>query len=258
MKIDFKWIGAATWTLEFSGIKIACDPCLAPRGSKFDFTFFKSERIVNPEYEISDFSNVDVWFITHSHDDHIDNLGAEVIEASSTIITRKNAVKKLRKNGLNKFNVLDWSDEFKIQKAGIEIDIIAVPAIHGSNVMSSFFAGSVNGYWIKLTTQKESKAIYITGDTINHRKVKHQIGNQLCDVLIPNMGAVLQSSFGGPLTLNNAMLTQMIKWYEPQVVLPVHYGCFSHYSNEEPKISSSRYFPEIHHLKRGVSLEINI
>ena len=103
MKIDFKWVGAACFILEIDKqFKIACDPSLSPKGTLYDFKFFKSERTIGPEYDASDFKDVDLWLLTHNHLDHLDNDGISVLNQESVKLCHPNVEKKLAEKGLNK------------------------------------------------------------------------------------------------------------------------------------------------------------
>jgi len=258
MKVKFKWIGAACFILEIDEqYKIACDPGLSPQGTLYDFGFFKSERTIGPEYEVTDFKDVDIWLLTHNHQDHIDRDGLSVIDNQSAKICHPNVVKKLAKKGLDRIDSVSWGEFRKFPRQKAELTVHVVPAIHGSNFLTSYFAGGVNGYWLEVKVDGELKNIYITGDTVCHGVLEKHIGNRICDLLIPNMGAVKSDRFGGPLTMNSDMLIHMIDCFEPLAVLPVHYGCFTHYSEGFPEVDLS-HKPLVKKTKRGEKLELNI
>ncbi len=238
MKLTFKWIGAGCFTLEVNdNLKLACDPCLSPKGTHYDFKFFKSERVKDPVYDSSDLENVDCWLLTHRHADHLDNKGMEYLKNDSRKLVQKDVSRWLAKEGVKNVDTLAWGQDMEFIKEGISIKVEAIPAIHGSNALSSYFAGNVNGYWLKINDGKSTKTVYITGDTVCSKKVENFIGNKMCDVLVPNMGEVMHDKFGGPLTLNSEMLDHMIDCLEPLAVFPIHYGCFSHYAPEFPKVN---------------------
>lgn len=60
MDIVFSWIDGATFVIETEGLRIACDPALAPKGSVADFFWFKSIRLNNPVYDDKTFNNIDI------------------------------------------------------------------------------------------------------------------------------------------------------------------------------------------------------
>jgi len=259
MEIIFKWIGGATFILTIGDMNIAVDPVLCEKGTVHDYFWFKSERIEQPIYSETDFDNIDLWLITHNHEDHLDNIGISKISNSSKIISNKNSSKILQENKKNNLTVLNWKQtkEFKIK--GYEIEIEATPAIHGVNPLSALLAGKVNGYYLTITKGKEKIRIYITGDTVYKNKIIKTLKNKEIDLLIPNMGAAKQGSWIMTLTLNSRMLEKMISKLNPKTVIPVHYGTFEHY--KEPvenirKLNDDRI--KIVELGNKTKLKINM
>ncbi len=229
MKTSFHWVGGATFILSIDNIKIAVDPVLCPKGTIQDYTWFKSKRIENPVYNESDFDDIDLWLITHNHDDHLDDIGLSKILNSSYVISNQNSTKKLKKKGLNDLSILKWGDMHNYSKKGFDIVIEAIPAIHGINPISALLAGVVNGYYITISKGNETLRIYITGDTVYKGKIIKSMEGKEIDLLIPNMGAAKEGSWIMTLTLNSKMLKKMINNLNPSIVIPVHYGTFAHY-----------------------------
>ena len=125
--------------------------------------------------------------------------------------------------------ILSWKQTRKFNIKDYEIEIEAIPAIHGVNPLSAFLAGKVNGYYLTISKGKERIRIYITGDTVYKNKIIKTLENREIDLLIPNMGAAKQGSWIMTLTLNSKMLQKMISELNPEIVIPVHYGTFEHY-----------------------------
>ena len=155
---------------------------------------------------------------------------------SVKIICNKNASKILLANGKNNLTILDWKQTKKISIKGYEIEIETIPAVHGINPLSAFFAGKGNGYYLTITKENESFKIYITGDTVYKNKIIKLLKNKKIDLIIPNMGAAKQGSWIMTLTLNAKMLKRMISKLNPETVIPVHYGTFEHYKEPVKKI----------------------
>lgn len=240
MKFSFKPIGGATWIMQFDDLKIACDPVLSAKGSVKDFFWFKSKRTEEPVYEDSDFRDIDLWLLTHNHKDHLDNEGLKIIDKNTKLIIHKNLKKRL-----NAYNILilkhHQSSEFKIHNFIIKIE--AIPAVHGVNPLSAFFAGGVNGYWISIIKENKKIEIYVSGDTVDKYKVIKSIQNRKSDIFIPNVGAASKGSVFGTLTMTARMLNKFIQIHDPEIILPVHYGAFSHYNEpieEIEKINNDR------------------
>jgi L-ascorbate metabolism protein UlaG (beta-lactamase superfamily) len=229
MELKFNWIGGATFVLSIGNLNIACDPVLCPKGTVQDFFWFKSKRLEAPVCNAETFKDIDLWLITHNHEDHLDSIGLSKINTQSTVISNPNAAGILKKNEISDLNVLNWHSIQKLSKKGYEINIEAIPAIHGINPLSALFAGKVNGYYLTIAYKKEKVRIYITGDTVYKDKVINSLKGKEIDLLIPNMGAAKQGSWIMTLTLNAAMLRKMIAVLHPKHVIPVHFGTFEHY-----------------------------
>ena len=236
MEVIFQWVGGATFILSIGDLKIAVDPVLCKKGTVQDYFWFKSKRIESPIYAENDFENIDLWLITHNHEDHLDNIGLSKISNSSRIICNSNSSKLLQKGRISNFTILRWNKTTEFNTKGYKIKIEAIPAIHGINPLSALLAGKVNGYYLTIIKGNERISIYITGDTVYKSKIIKVLESKQIDVLIPNMGAAKQGSWIMTLTLNSDMLKKIIKKLNPEIVIPVHYGTFEHYKEPIKKI----------------------
>lgn len=236
MDIRFKWIGGATFIIYIDNLKIAVDPVLCKKGTVQDYFWFKSKRIEDPQYDDADFNDIDLWLITHEHEDHLDKIGLSKIESNSTIISNKKAGDILKKGGKRNVFLLGWRNTLEIKHGDYIIKIEAIKAIHGINPISAFFAGKGNGYYVSVLKGTESFSFYITGDTVYKSSIIKQLNGRPIDLLIPNMGAAKQGSWLMTLTLNAKMLQKLMKKLKPITVIPVHYGTFMHYNESIKEI----------------------
>jgi N-acyl-phosphatidylethanolamine-hydrolysing phospholipase D len=152
--------------------------------------------------------------------------------------------------------VLNWHKSKKFSIKGYEIEVEAIPAIHGVNPLSALFAGKVNGYYLTISKGKETVSVYITGDTVYKNKVVNSLNGKEIDLLIPNMGAAKEGSWIMTLTLNAKMLKKMIAKLNPTTVIPVHYGTFEHYKEPLEKIMNIKD-DRIKIVKIGESVIVN-
>lgn len=263
MNIHFKLIGGATWIIEIEELKIACDPVLCPNGTVLDFGLFKSKRIKAPVYIDEDFQNIDLWLITHDHEDHLDEIGLSKIDSEATIISHKNAIDELKKTKSNNIIVLRW---FLYEKKILDIDsfevtVEAIPAIHAKNRIVALTAGGVNGYWVTVKYNTETISIYISGDTVTRGIVLNSLRSRKADLFIPNMGGArvgtgILGMILRPLTLTARMMKRMKKIINPQVTIPVHFGTFSHYTEPISEVEKWQD-PSIKILKPGEEIIVN-
>ena len=245
MEVLFQWIGGASLILSIGNLHIGVDPVLCPKGKVQDYFWFKSRRIEAPVYRTEDFDIIDLWLITHNHEDHLDAYGLKIIKDSLPVISNPNASKILLKDGKTNLHVLKWHQHQVFQIKDYTIDIIAIPAVHGVNPISALFAGKGNGYYISISKQNETVNIYLTGDTVYTKKILKSLKNKPIDLMVPNMGAAKQGSWIMTLTLNAKMLKKLYKQIQPKMIIPVHFGTFEHY--KEP-VSVLKKLP-IKHLK---------
>lgn len=234
--ITFKWIGAATWVLIVDDLKIACDPVLCKKGTLQDHRYFKAKRRTDPKFDTEDFKDIDFWLLTHAHEDHIDAHGVTKIEPSSKVYANLNLKKWLKLIYANNVDYLKWGMKKNFSKKKINVTIEAIPCVHASNFVAAKLAGSVNGYWLTLEKELSNIQIYITGDTINHKKVRAYLKGRKADILIPNVGGGGLDKFGGPYTFTANQVMDLTKIIKPEIILPVHHKTFSIYKEPIEKL----------------------
>lgn len=230
---SFKWIGSATWVMAIDGIKIACDPVLCLKDTVQVYgPGLSSKRMTNPVYDETDFRDVAIWLITHEHLDHLDNTGLSKIKPESIIIANNKAQKILRSIKLQKLQCIKPGDKITHTIQNLTLEITATPAVHGSNSLIAALAGGGNGY--RITACKDSKRLelYITGDTVFHKKLLKNYNGFKTDILIPHIGAPFSDKFGGPLTFTIPAIQPLVAALKPEIILPVHFNSFSHFKEK--------------------------
>jgi L-ascorbate metabolism protein UlaG (beta-lactamase superfamily) len=207
-------------------------------------------------YNEKTFSDIDLWLVTHNHEDHLDRIGISKIDNKSKVVTNRNSSKKLTEKGITDLTILDWHKSKKFSIKGYSIEVEAIPAIHGVNPVSAFFAGKVNGYYLTISNGEKKVRVYITSDTVYKNKVVNSFNGKEIDLLIPNMGAAKEGSWIMTLTLNSKMLKKIITKLNPKTVIPVHYGTFEHYKESIEKIENIKD-DRIKFIKTGESIKLN-
>jgi len=255
--ISMKWIGGATFILQTEDLKIACDPVLCDEGTVHNYSLFKSKRIEAPVYEKSDFDNIDLWLITHEHEDHLDKQGMAKISRKSRIICNSITADKLQKNNIKNFTRLERYETISMRFGKFDVTVEAIPAIHGVNPVSAFLAGKVNGYYVTISKGVHEINIYITGDTVFKNQVVQAMAGKQVDLMVPYLGAAQQGTWMMTLTLSARMLVKLIKEINPAFVVPVHYRAFEHYNEpiaELLKLEDSR----LQIINPGESIQMRI
>ncbi len=246
MNIKFKWIGGATWTLQIGNIKIACDPVLCPGGTIQDYKYFNTKRLNDPVYGESDFKDVSHWLLTHNHEDHIDKAGFEKISRESSIISHKGLHVLFRKDQFTNLRFLKWNEVSEFSSEDLTIKIKALPAIHAKRKILSAAVGNGNGYLLDITGSDFKYLIYITGDSVYSKSIIKLIGASKIDLIIANAGAAMagrsfMSRIIGRITNSISDIKKMDADLNPQLVIPVHHGTFSHYSEKITQQSFDGY-----------------
>ena len=257
MKLDFNLVGSATWVLDVDNkFKIGCDPALAPKGTKYMYKGLKTSRVIAPIYNNNTFNNVKLWLITHGHFDHLDKKGLDVIESGSKVVSHNNAAKLLE----HKFNLdisyLKWNENKNYSIEGYEIDVEAIPAVHGMNIIAKMLMGGVNGYLIRISKDKESRTIYITADAVYSEEIVNKLKGKKIDVLVANLGQAKSKMIGGPFTMNVKMLNQFITELNPKIILPIHINDFAHFETSKSDLQKIINKDKVKILQSGENITI--
>ena len=187
MSISFTYCGVACGVLSIDNkFYIGIDPDLSPKGTLVQFKGFVSEKQTNVNHDKSLLNKVDVWLITHGHQDHLDDVGKNYLKGKTVISPNKKILNEL--SGLNNF-ILKWGEEKQFSIDDYLITIKALPAYHASNYIMQKIVGKVNGYQISIASSSETKVIYFTGDTIFYPNLIKSVPKNV-DAIFANLGAV--------------------------------------------------------------------
>ena len=138
----FKWIGAPTWVMKINELNIACDPVLCPKNTVQDYGLgFKSRRLTDPVFEEDDFKNIDMWLVSHEHEDHLDKYGLEKMDPEAVIIANKKAEKRIKAIRPKKLDIVQWNQILSYQLKGLTVEIRVMPTVHASNFLMALVVG---------------------------------------------------------------------------------------------------------------------
>ncbi len=141
MEVRFKWIGGATWLLDVGDVRIGCDPVLCPKGTVQDYFWFKARRRDAPVFDEADLAVVDLWLLTHPHEDHLDAQGIARITDTAQVIARANVLPLIPAHPPDRVRTLAWGERAEQTFGDLQVTVEAIPAIHGVNPLTSLLAG---------------------------------------------------------------------------------------------------------------------
>ena len=238
MEVLFKWIGGATWLLDVGDVRIGCDPVLCPKGTVQDYFWFKARRRDAPVFDEADLAAVDLWLLTHPHEDHLDAQGIARITDTAQVIARANVLPLIPAHPPDRVRTLAWGERAEQTFGDLQVTVEAIPAIHGVNPLTALLAGGVNGYYLTLRQGAARCHVYVTSDTVLKRRVLEAVRGRPVDILVPNMGAARQGSWMMTLTLSSKMLQKMVAALRPRWIVPVHFHTFDHYVEPIDKVKA--------------------
>ena len=257
MELNFNLIGCSTWVMDIDNkFKIGCDPSLAPKGTKYIYKGLKTSRVKDPVYNKNTFEDVKVWVLTHGHFDHIDEKGLTVIKDGSQVVSHKNCSKILKKRENLDVTYLQWYEKKNIEVGEYKIEIEAIPALHGDNLLAKILMGGVNGYLITLSHGEEKKTIYVTSDAVFTEEIISALKNKQIDILIANLGQAKSKMIGGPFTMNVEMLNKFMRALNPTLTLPIHTDDFAHFETSKSDLSKIEQKNKAKILANGESIKI--
>lgn len=90
MSISFTYCGVACGVISIDDkFYIGIDPDLSPKGTKVQFKGFISEKHNDVHNDTTLLNKVNIWLITHNHQDHLDDIGRNYMREKIVISPNK-------------------------------------------------------------------------------------------------------------------------------------------------------------------------
>ena len=160
-----------------------------------------------------------------------------MIEDKAFIISDPGLKLHFENNKFSNIKYLYWNEETRYSSNDITIKIKAVPAIHAKKKILSSRIGNGNGYVLKIGKRNSEYNIYITGDSVYRKDINKYLEDTKINLIIANAGSAMigysiLSKIIGRVTNNSNDIKKMANGLNPEILIPVHWGTFSHYSED--------------------------
>lgn len=204
------------WTAGGRGHQLA-DGFIAGGHYKFGWGT-SSDKLAAPALTLDDLPPIDTVLLTHDHHgDNLDHSGRTLLPNVSTIVTTVSGSQRL---GLPQAVGLRPGMTTTLRSPGLpDVQVQATPARHGPP-LTRFVAGEVIGFALRRPHHTEA-FLWITGDTVLHRRLRRTATALQVDVALVHVGGV-QFPVTGPIryTMTAHQAVQLIGLNSPASPYP--------------------------------------
>jgi L-ascorbate metabolism protein UlaG (beta-lactamase superfamily) len=242
--MKFTWLGGPSFVLEWGPFRLVGDPVLADR---FQLPGVGEVTRVTPPPPPESLSAVaDVTLVTSLRPDHFDPAALERRSAGTVVVPGATKLPGAR--------VLPWGESLRLEKSGMKLSIVAVPAGASSGTNERD-----NGYFLRLEGGAQPATVYVTGDTRFSEATRElQRTHGYANLLVLYVGDE-RAPDGSPRSADAKDAMQIVYRMQPNAIAAVHHATFSHYREAiDPlleKISLTIYEKRLRRLQEGESFE---
>jgi L-ascorbate metabolism protein UlaG (beta-lactamase superfamily) len=213
-------IGGPTALIEIDGFRLLTDPTFDLPGT-YQLPHVKLEKLSGPALALEAIGEIDAVLLSHDqHADNLDESGKHFLPKAKRVLTTEAGAKRLdgHVEGLAPWTSTDLS------KNGRSLTITATPARHGPHGIEPL-AGDVIGF---VVAPKDSRPIYISGDTVWYDGVAEVARRFAAGVVLPFAGA---AQTRGPfhLTMDTNDTIETARAFADAVIVPLHTDGWAHF-----------------------------
>lgn len=241
--MKFTWLGGPSFVLELGPFRLLGDPVLA---ASFELPGIGNVTRATPALTPDALGTpADVSLVTSLRPDHFDITALERRGAGTVLAPAATKLSHSR--------VLAWSESVRLEKSGMSLSIVAVPAGIQTGTERD------NGYFLRLEGGAQPFTAYVTGDTRFSEATRELQRTQgYSNLLVLYLGAE-RAPDGSPRSADAKEGMQLVYRMQPNAIAAVHHATFSHYTETiEPlleKISLTIYEKRLRRLNEGESFE---
>ncbi|WP_019135126.1 MBL fold metallo-hydrolase [Cellulomonas massiliensis] len=225
-------VGGPTVLVELDGWRVLTDPTFDPPGRRYGFGLgTSSTKTRGPALAAEDVGPLDVVLLSHDHHaDNLDDRGRELLAAAGTVVTTAAGARRLAAaNAVG----LRTGDLLALDAPGRPpLTVRATPCRHGPPG-SRPLVGPVVGFALSLG-HSSGVSVWMTGDTVLHRRLRRAARRMQVDVLLLHLGGV-RFPRTGPLrySMTSTDAVRLLDDARPRVAVPVHDEGWSHFAEPE-------------------------
>lgn len=233
MNIKMNYVGISTFVLTIDDkFRIGVDPALKNKEET-------KKRLVDPVYNEDTFKNINLWLVTHSHVEHLDQKGIDVIEKDTPFYAPSIVKDIALKNELN-YTQMYLGVPKSIEFEDYNIVIQPMPAFKATGLIGKMIKQGM-GYRITILKDDEEYNIYITGNIVLTDELITMFTNNCkggANVFIPFLGAT--KYFNKRVTLNIKETREIAKYIHAKNTIAIHIDDCTHYNSDREEVK--KYF----------------
>jgi L-ascorbate metabolism protein UlaG (beta-lactamase superfamily) len=223
-------IGGPTALIEIDGFRLLTDPTFdAPR--TYQLGHVKLEKLSGPALAEGTIGEIDAVLLSHDqHADNLDESGKHFLPKAKRVLTTEVGAKRL---GGHAEGLAPWAS-VELSRNGHSLTVTATPARHGPAGIEPL-AGDVIGF---VLAAKDSRPIYISGDTVWYDGVAEVARRFKAGVVMPFAGA---AQTRGPfhLTMDTNDTIETARAFPDATIVPLHTDGWAHFKQNADDLRTS-------------------
>jgi L-ascorbate metabolism protein UlaG (beta-lactamase superfamily) len=224
-------IGGPTALIEIDGFRLLTDPTFDAPGA-YQLPHVKLEKLTGPALGADTIGNVDAVLLSHDqHSDNLDHSGRDFLSKAKRVLTTEAGAKRL---GGHAEGFAPWATTELMRTDGRSLTITATPARHGPAGIEPL-SGDVIGF---VVTSKNSRPIYISGDTVWFDGVAEVARRFKAGVVLPFAGAA-QTRGAFHLTMDTNDTIETARAFPDAVIVPLHTDGWAHFRQSANDLRAS-------------------
>ncbi|MBV7263384.1 MBL fold metallo-hydrolase [Photobacterium sp. WH77] len=240
-ELNIQWLGGPTMLIEFGNIQLLTDPMLgegekayrmADPNEAFDLKQgpnVKDHARLAPLPDF-DLQQVDAVLISHTHEDHFDQVAREILPKSLPVVIPESDIALMSSLKFSNSQALIWGDTWRLEDGSHKVTITAIPAYHTLAPAMESLLGHGNGYWMTFEQGDWRKSLYWSGDSFMTPEListVRKLGQP--DVFVPHVGRVGTTGPLGMISMGAQEVREAILQLQPGRTLPIHHSTYALY-----------------------------